>query len=594
CGLGGATNGNPVSPNNAPNVGLVVCSDNPLPHCRGVGLIDDLPGKSAKSNESNQKIKSPNQGWGVENMKRFITYARVSTAKQQKMSGLQTQVEDCKKYIEAEDGECVAVIQDDITGVADMHTREGGAKLLTMLRSREADAVVIWMSDRVSRAELVRSLTDVRVILDLGSEFHVTQYGRIHSENDKRLVLDLLDSWNEREKIKTRTMRGRINAVRAGKYIASRAPYGFRQQNKYLVIYEPEARIVRLIFTWYVIGDETGKTLTLREIARRLTAEHVPSPKGKKVFGPDAVVRIIANKSYAGTWEYRKVERVGNKLIKRPAEDLIAVNVPAIVSPEMWQAAQERRAYNRQVSMRNTKKQYLLRGGLVKCMCGAAMTGTPNTRYPNHWYYGCHRRMHGFDGLRTTDTPCKQKALHGPTLEAVVWAHCVKLISDPVKLQYDIDRLRQADEAAQLPLCERLKAVEAQMSEVEREMRGLMAERPTLPAGSLSRRTNEELTAQKDQQYIELQAEQAALASKINQSQSFTEEQIEFALTFASRVGKGIENATFEEKREVLSLMQTKIELIAPYRVKIITKLPMHEATYNVDKKQVAIESGTS
>ena len=74
---------------------------------------------------------------------------------------------------------------------------------------------------------------------------------------------------------------------------------------------------------------------------------------------------------------------------KRAIEDTIPVEVPAIVDRELWQAAQDRKAHNRAMSLRNTKRKYLLRG-LIFCGCGRRMVGyNANSKYREHYRYKC-------------------------------------------------------------------------------------------------------------------------------------------------------------------------------------------------------------
>jgi hypothetical protein len=77
-------------------------------------------------------------------------------------------------------------------------------------------------------------------------------------------------------------IRGRLLKVRAGHVLVhSSPPYGYKieknQEGKLsLAIYEPEAKIVRAIFDWYVNGDNEKK-VTIGNIAAKLTEMGVPT-----------------------------------------------------------------------------------------------------------------------------------------------------------------------------------------------------------------------------------------------------------------------------------------------------------------------------
>jgi len=85
----------------------------------------------------------------------------------------------------------------------------------------------------------------------------------------------------ERLKIAERYSRGRRLKVKAGSVVThGKAPFGYRLSKKdsqtILEVYEPEARVVRLIYTWYTIGDGEVGPLTLAPIAERLTQMSIP------------------------------------------------------------------------------------------------------------------------------------------------------------------------------------------------------------------------------------------------------------------------------------------------------------------------------
>ena len=91
----------------------------------------------------------------------------------------------------------------------------------------------------------------------------------------------------EKAKIAERYRRGKLFRARAGEITTWKTPYGYRRVARsaaagpaHLEIYEPEAAVVRRIFT-----ARAGGT-TVREICRGLNADRVPSPTGKPTWPP--------------------------------------------------------------------------------------------------------------------------------------------------------------------------------------------------------------------------------------------------------------------------------------------------------------------
>src|SRR6266498_1661417 len=87
-----------------------------------------------------------------------------------------------------------------------------------------------------------------------------------------------------------------------------------------------------------------------------------------------------------GVWRYGKYVAQGGKGGKRLIDEQIPVNVPAIISREAWEFAQERRSYNSRVARRKMKREYLLRG-LIYCGCGRGMVGSGRGAEQNSYHY---------------------------------------------------------------------------------------------------------------------------------------------------------------------------------------------------------------
>lgn len=91
-----------------------------------------------------------------------------------------------------------------------------------------------------------------------------------------------------------------VKRMELGEYVDSNAPYGFRLVNKMLTIYEPEAAIVRNIFSLYLRGFSTN------EIARELNNHNIPTKSGKDIWRSSRVAYILKNERYIGDSFYQK------------------------------------------------------------------------------------------------------------------------------------------------------------------------------------------------------------------------------------------------------------------------------------------------
>jgi len=147
-----------------------------------------------------------------------------------------------------------------------------------MLTSRQADAVIAYQVDRLSR-DIVDLLASVRNWIRSGVEAHTCDIGKIESELDIVLVIKGWQGSDERIKIRERTMRGRNGKAKSGRVVGSGyAPYGYHYADGCFVIVETEAGVVRLVYRWFVNGDGDRKPMTAYAIARRLSEMGIAPP----------------------------------------------------------------------------------------------------------------------------------------------------------------------------------------------------------------------------------------------------------------------------------------------------------------------------
>ncbi|CAG0957695.1 partial Serine recombinase PinR, partial [Planctomycetaceae bacterium] len=246
-------------------------------------------------------------------MKRMICYRRVSTDDQaDKGYSLPSQLEAIKAYAAVHDFEIVADFADDYSGATPIAERPEGKKAIAMLKRKEADGIITHHVDRLSR-DLVDALATVRDLTRAGLEVHSLDVGRIDAETDIVLVIKAWQGSDERKKIIERTSRGRNRKAAEGKVVGSGTPpYGYKYQNGEFAINEEQARVVRMMYHWYVDGDELEYPLTMTEIQARLYELGIKSPythvkpgvSGK--WRVDTIGRVLGSETYAGLWHYGK------------------------------------------------------------------------------------------------------------------------------------------------------------------------------------------------------------------------------------------------------------------------------------------------
>jgi site-specific DNA recombinase len=152
----------------------------------------------------------------------------------------------------------------------------------------------------------------------------------------------------ERAKIAERNRRGKLFRARAGEIVYRLVPYGYRRIPRgpvgpaHLQIYDPEAVVVQRIFDDFVAGG-----YSMRRICRRLYEDGIPSPSGRPVWSIVCISGMLGNPTYKGRARYNRHQalppttgRKNTRLKLRPHEECIEIPVPAIISEDLFEAAQ--------------------------------------------------------------------------------------------------------------------------------------------------------------------------------------------------------------------------------------------------------------
>jgi site-specific DNA recombinase len=492
-------------------------------------------------------------------MKRAAIYARVSTDEQaEKGYSLPSQIEGCKRYAVDHDLEVITDITDDYTGTK--LDRPGLDKLRGFISRGEINAVIVYTSDRWSRK--LAHLLILREELERAEiELHFVNRGKSEDTPESRMTENIEGVFNEywREKIVESSRRGSYSKARSGKVVgAGNPPFGYYYADGQFQIIPEEAKIVRLIYSWYLSGDGDGRPMVTYQIASKLALMGVITSDERRINGrgklrrlksgfwqQSSVNRILSNETYTGTWHYGK--RTGN-----PAK-IVAVSVPAIIAKETFEAAQERSKQNKLNSARNTKHEYLLRG-LVKCgYCGYRLFGT-FIGGDSYLYYSCqkHTRYNQYPGER-----CPQKSLRGDYLQAAVWDRLLELMNDSQRFEQALYAAQEEERSALEPKRERLEMVNKLLVRCENEAEELISTRDTL-TGGLMKKVIEQKAAELENQYASLNQEREELEYALS-AKSLTDEEVTAALQFREDVMTGMLNPTFEDKRFILETLRVSV-----------------------------------
>jgi len=392
----------------------------------------------------------------------------------------------------------------------------------------------------------------------------------------------------ERAKIAERNRRGRLFRARAGEIVARLVPYGYRRIPRgpagpcHLEIYEPEAVTVRRIFDDFVAG-----AYSMRRICRRLYEDGIASPTGKPVWSIACLSKLLENPTYKGRALYNRHQslppttgRKSTRLRLRPAAEWIEIPVPAIVSDDLFEAAQRVVRDHSYFSPRRTGPDHWLLRRLVVCgHCGvkAYCQGRRPAAEGELRYYVCnHRRSLEAGG---PDRACPQPSTRAEALDALVWEQVREALLRPQLL---VTGHAALGARTQQPDDELLKA---QLERLERRLQGTETERRRLV----------DLYQMQAIDLAEFQTRRHELVSRHRQFEQEREALVaqhhELALnnrlsrkveSFARRIREAIDALDFEQRQKLVRLLVEQVRVTGP-SVHIHLRIPLDEPSPDAD-----------
>ena len=359
-------------------------------------------------------------------------YCRVSSSEQAESGySLGDQRDQCTARAVALGASDVRVYEDaGISGAT--RDRPGLNQLMEDLRTRAIDLVVILDPDRLSR-----NLADLLILNDEIERLAKLEF--LHIPNDDthegRLFFAMRGAFAEyeREKIRERTLSGRIAAAKQGKIVCRGSWYGyaFNRETKEYSLDPQTAPVVQMIFRLLV--DEK---LSPTGIARQLAEAGIPAPRGQTWY-PSTVDRILRSPAYAGVvYNFREGHRRGNGWDDlEHAEGVFPAKIVPIVDRALWEEAQQIRGAMVRQLRTGARRPYIL-AGLVRCgKCGRSMSPSSTTDRRSgkeYHYYECSAASRCGFGPNVAD-PCRSRA-RAEAIEDAVWTAVLDILNHPQRV----------------------------------------------------------------------------------------------------------------------------------------------------------------
>ena len=297
--------------------------------------------------------------------------------------------------------------------------------MLELVKVGDIDIVLCWRDDRLVRHPKVAvALEDA---LDIG-DAQRNGKGKIEIRDATGAMIDRFTLsikatiWREENKRRAeRTRMGKIATLQQGRWLGTYQRYGYRTRKTegrgcVIEVIEGEAQVVRKIHEMYDAG--TG----VADIRRYLVNNEVKQKgycKRKHEWEVTLIYGILHTEDYTGTatWNFRDGTSIG-------------IEIPPIITRELWGRVQERLERNKILSTRNANGVYLLQGIAFCGECGNAMhIRQGRYRYKNGKKYPCKIPVHAYYCRTASYFPDEDHprpySRYGLTLDWLVWRRIV-------------------------------------------------------------------------------------------------------------------------------------------------------------------------
>ena len=309
---------------------------------------------------------------------RVTFYARVSSEKDEQLNSLDNQISYYRNFIKKNaNWEFVeGYIDEGLSGIS-TKKRENFHNMVNDAKAGLFDLVITKEITRFAR----NTLDSIRYTRDLlsygvGVFFQNDNINTLDEDSELRLTIMSGIAQDELRKLSSRIKFGHQEAIKKNVVLGNSRIFGYRKDNKRLVIDEKEAEMIRELFTLYATDS-----YSMKQIEEIFWNKGYRNNNGKRICH-STMSNTISNPKYKGYYVGNKVKIVDMFTKKQkflPPDEWVMFKdetgeiVPAIVSEELWEQANavlKRRS--RDVKNRQNKCNHpnLLTGKMYCTHCG--------------------------------------------------------------------------------------------------------------------------------------------------------------------------------------------------------------------------------
>ena len=310
---------------------------------------------------------------------RVTYYARVSSDTDEQLNSLDNQVAYYENFIKKNKAWTFVpgYVDEGLSGIS-TKKRKHFNEMVADAEEGKFDLIVTKEISRFARNTL-DSLQYTRELLNMGVGvfFQNDNINTLDEDAELRLTIMSSIAQDELRKLSSRVKFGHQQAIKSNVVLGNSRIFGYKKEDKHLVIDESQAPMVRDLFRLYASGE-----YSMKQLEKIFYDQGYRNYNGNKI-AHTTMSGIISNPKYKGYYVGNKV-RIVDMFTKKqkflPPEEWVMFKdetgeiVPAIVSEELWDKANEILT-RRSEDVKNRKgvcnHANLLTGKLFCTHCGA-------------------------------------------------------------------------------------------------------------------------------------------------------------------------------------------------------------------------------
>ena len=310
---------------------------------------------------------------------RVTYYARVSSESDEQLNSLENQISYYENFIKKNKAWTFipGYIDEGLSGIS-TKKRKHFNEMISDAKDGDFDLIITKEISRFARNTL-DSLQYTRKLLGLGVGvfFQNDNINTLDEDAELRLTIMSSIAQDELRKLSSRVKFGHQQAIKSNVVLGNSRIFGYKKDDKRLIIDESQAPMVRDLFRLYATDN-----YSMKQLENLFYEQGYRNYNGNKI-AHTTMSGIISNPKYKGYYVGNKV-RIVDMFTKKqkflPPEEWVMFKdetgeiVPALVSEELWDKANEILA-RRSEDVKNRKgvcnHSNLLTGKLFCTHCGA-------------------------------------------------------------------------------------------------------------------------------------------------------------------------------------------------------------------------------